>query len=140
MQNGKTIETPKVTINGTDHDSITDEFCDAVKDHFGDTNDFKIKGGMKQMSKALNGGMVLVLSIWDDHAVNMLWLDSDYPTDADPSKPGVSRGTCSKDSGKPEDVESQHPDAHVIFSNIKFGDIDSTYGEYYNAPKTYWTQ
>merc|ERR1712113_982921 len=73
---------------------------------------------MSQMSKALSGGMVLVLSIWDDHAVNMLWLDSDYPPEKDPSAPGVARGTCSTDSGKPDDVESQHPDSHVIFSNI----------------------
>lgn len=36
VQNGKTIETPKVTINGTDHDSITDAFCDDVKGWMGD--------------------------------------------------------------------------------------------------------
>lgn len=92
------------------------------------------------MSKALTGGMTLVISIWDDHDVNMLWLDSDYPTTADPSAPGVSRGSCSTDSGKPEDVENNVPDSHYIVSNIKFGDIDSTYGEYYNAPKQHFTQ
>ena len=127
-----------MNIGGKDYNSISDEFCDAVKGWFGDTNDFKNKGGMSQMSKALSGGMTLVISIWDDHAVNMLWLDSDYPTEADPSKPGVARGTCSKDSGKPEDVESQHPDAHYMISNIKFGDIDSTYGEFYNPPFQFW--
>ena len=26
-------------------------------------------------------GMVLVMSLWDDHDANMLWLDSDYPLD-----------------------------------------------------------
>jgi len=135
VQNGKTIETPSVNINGKDYNSISDDFCDAVKGWMGDTNDFSAKGGMSQMSKALTSGMTLVLSIWDDHAVNMLWLDSDYPTDRDPSEPGVSRGSCSKDSGKPSDVESQHPDAHYIVSDIKFGDIGSTYGEGYNAAK-----
>lgn len=129
-----------MTIGGKEYGGISDEFCDAVKGWMGDKNDFTKKGGMSQMSKALSGGMTLVLSIWDDHAVNMLWLDSDYPTDRDPSEPGVGRGTCSKDSGKPEDVESQHPDSHVIFSNIKFGDIDSTYGEFYNAPYQRFTQ
>ena len=89
------------------------------------------------MSKALTAGMTLVVSIWDDGAARMLWLDSDYPTDADPSKPGVSRGTCSTDSGKPSDVESKYPDAGYIISNIKFGDIDSTYAEHYNEPH-YW--
>ena len=92
------------------------------------------------MSKALNSGMTLVVSIWDDHAVNMLWLDSDYPTDRDPSEPGVSRGSCSKDSGKPEDVESQHPDANYMISNIKIGDINTTYAEYYTGPKYWFTQ
>lgn len=123
-----------MTIGGKEYSGLSDDFCSAVKGWFGDENDFTRKGGMSQMSKALSSGMTLVLSIWDDHAVNMLWLDSDYPTDRDPSEPGVSRGTCSIDSGKPEDVESQHPDAHVIFGDIRFGDIDSTYGEFYNAP------
>lgn len=31
----------------------------------------------------------------------MLWLDSDYPLNMDPSAPGVGRGPCSRDSGKP---------------------------------------
>lgn len=94
------------------------------------------------MSKALTGGMTLVLSIWDDHSVDMLWLDSDYPTTADPTAPGVARGTCSTDSGKPDDVENNSPDSYVMFSNIKFGDIDSTYGEFYVEPKekSRWTQ
>ena len=38
-----------------------------------------------------------------------------------------ARGSCSTDSGKPEDVENNYPDASVVFSNIKYGDIDSTY-------------
>ena len=34
---------------------------------------------------------VLVMSIWDDHDVNMLWLDSIYPVNG--TKPGDARGT-----------------------------------------------
>jgi cellulose 1,4-beta-cellobiosidase len=67
------------------------------------------------------------MSLWDDHAVSMLWLDSTYPTDADPEKPGVARGTCATDSGKPEDVEANSPGSTVIYSNIKFGPIGSTF-------------
>lgn len=33
------------------------------------------------MGKSMDNGMVLVMSIWDDHEANMLWLDSTYPTD-----------------------------------------------------------
>merc|ERR1712139_228071 len=73
-------------------------------------------------------GMVLVLSLWDDHDANMLWLDSDYPTDQDPSTPGVSRGTCAKTSGKPDDVEANVPSSSVTFSNIRYGEIGSTDG------------
>ena len=29
----------------------------------------------------MDRGHVLVMSLWDDHDVNMLWLDSDYPLD-----------------------------------------------------------
>ncbi|KAF9462186.1 concanavalin A-like lectin/glucanase domain-containing protein [Collybia nuda] len=57
----------------------------------------------------------------------MLWLDSSYPTNKDPSVPGVKRGPCATTSGKPEDVEKNSPNASVTFSNIKFGDIGSTY-------------
>ena len=38
----------------------------------------------------MDNGYVLVMSEWDDGAAHMLWLDSNYPPDADPSKPGVS--------------------------------------------------
>ena len=33
------------------------------------------------MGESLARGHVLVMSLWDDHAANMLWLDSDYPPD-----------------------------------------------------------
>ena len=31
--------------------------------------------------EAMGRGMVLVMSLWDDHDANMLWLDSNYPLD-----------------------------------------------------------
>merc|ERR1712070_682407 len=104
------------------------DFCKAEVGLFDDKTNFLEKGGLKSMDAAMEHGMVLVLSLWDDHDVNMLWLDSDYPTDQDPSTPGVARGTCSKTSGKPEDLETNHPDASVSFSNIRYGEIGSTDG------------
>lgn len=53
------------------------------------------------MGEAFKRGMVLVMSLWDDHDANMLWLDGDYPLNRDPKDPGVKRGPCSRDSGKP---------------------------------------
>jgi cellulose 1,4-beta-cellobiosidase len=82
---------------------------------------------MSGMSEGLAQGMVLVMSLWDDHYADMLWLDSNYPTDATASDPGVARGTCGADSGKPATVESESADAKVVFSNIKVGAIGSTY-------------
>ncbi|KAK1220434.1 hypothetical protein PQX77_016815 [Marasmius sp. AFHP31] len=128
VQNGQVIQNSKTNVPGMDaFDSITDDFCNAQKQAFGDTNSFEDRGGISVMGDAFAGGMVLVMSIWDDHEAEMLWLDSNYPTDADPSTPGIARGTCDADSGAPETVESQHPDASVTFSNIKVGPIGSTY-------------
>ena len=128
VQNGKVIANSKTSISGmSNYDSITDAFCNAQKTAFGDNNSFEKLGGLKVMGDAFQAGMVLVMSIWDDHEAKMLWLDSEYPLDKDPSQPGVSRGPCSRDSGDPEQVESESPDATVIYSNIKFGPIGSTY-------------
>jgi len=128
VQNGQVIQNSKVNVPGMDaFDSITQDYCDAAKTTFGDTDAFGKHGGLAGISQSMNVGMVLVMSVWDDHAANMLWLDSNYPTDADPSKPGVARGTCATDSGKPEDVESSAASADVTYSNIRFGDLDSTY-------------
>ncbi|RDB24361.1 Exoglucanase [Hypsizygus marmoreus] len=128
VQDGKVIQNSKVNVPGvTAYDSITTAFCDAQKTAFEDDKGFQRQGGMANMGKAAANGMVLVLSVWDDHAANMLWLDSSYPVDADPSKPGIKRGTCATTSGKPEDVEVSAANASVTFSNIKFGEIGSTY-------------
>lgn len=55
----------------------------------------------------------------------MLWLDSTYPTDS--TQPGAERGTCATSSGAPADIEDSAADATVIYSNIKFGEIGSTF-------------
>lgn len=128
VQNGQVIQNSKTQISGMDSfDSITPGFCTAQKTAFGDSDLFTAKGGFSRMGEAFDNGMVLVMSIWDDHAANMLWLDSNYPVGADATKPGVARGTCATSSGVPSDVESSAKDSVVKFSNIKFGDLDSTY-------------
>ncbi|KZT42342.1 hypothetical protein SISSUDRAFT_1030599 [Sistotremastrum suecicum HHB10207 ss-3] len=129
IQGGKVVQNSNVNIPGIDvGNSITEKFCTQQKAAFDDTNTFEQKGGLAAQGGAFGRGVVLVLSIWDDYAVNMLWLDSDYPTTADPTAPGVARGTCATTSGAPADVESKSPNAQVIYSNIKFGPIGSTWG------------
>ena len=128
VQNGKVIQNSYSTFPTlTQYNSISDAFCAAQKTEFGDTNNFASKGGLAQMGKAFEQGMVLVLSLWDDYAVNMLWLDSDYPTTKSASTPGVARGPCSTSSGVPTDVESQSGNAYVTYSNLKFGALGSTF-------------
>jgi len=127
IQDGRKIANAKSDLDGvTPYDSITDANCQVQKDAFGEDNNFKSHGGMKAMSDSMERGMVLVMSIWDDNAANMLWLDSVYPPDA--TGAGAERGPCSPDSGVPADVEKANPDAFVQFSNIKFGEIGSTGG------------
>ncbi|EJD00164.1 uncharacterized protein FOMMEDRAFT_136243 [Fomitiporia mediterranea MF3/22] len=128
VQNGRVIQNSKVNIPGMEaYDSITDDFCNAQKRTFGDNNSFESMGGLNTMGEAFDHGMVLVMSVWDDHAVNMLWLDSNYPTDAPATQPGIARGNCPTSSGQPTQVESQSPGSSVTFSNIKFGPIGSTF-------------
>jgi len=76
------------------------------------------------VDKAFQEGVVLVMSLWDDHYANMLWLDSTFPTDG--KQVGSHRGTCPTSSGKPADVEKNQAHSKVIFSDIKFGKIGTT--------------
>ena len=126
IQDGKVFQNSKVKIPGLDaYDSITDDFCADQKTAFGDVDSFNLKGGMKGMEDGLRNGMVLALSIWDDHHANMLWLDSTYPTDS--TKPGAARGSCAITSGVPKDLQANVPNSSVTYSNIKIGDIGTTF-------------
>ncbi|KAF8964801.1 cellobiohydrolase I [Flammula alnicola] len=129
VQNGVVIQNSNVNIPGlsSSYNSITDQFCTDQKTVFNDTTSFQDNGALEGISTGMAAGMVLVLSVWDDYAVNMLWLDSDYPTTANPSAPGVARGTCATTSGVPSVIETSDSNASVTYSNIKFGDIGSTF-------------
>ncbi|KAF2645980.1 glycoside hydrolase family 7 protein [Massarina eburnea CBS 473.64] len=128
IQNGVVVDNSVSSVSGvTEANSITDAFCGEQKTAFGDNNYFATLGGLNTMSGPIGRGMVLALSVWDDHAVNMLWLDSTYPTDKDASTPGVARGTCDVTSGVPSVIEVENADSQVTYSNIKVGAIDSTY-------------
>lgn len=71
-------------------------------------------GGLAGMGAALDRGMVLAISIWNDAAQQMSWLDSG------------NNGPCRSGEGSPSNIQNQHPGTHVVFSNIKWGDIGST--------------
>lgn len=130
VQDGKVI--PQAYTNlpgmtGRQFNSLTDENCKNQKAFMGDKNDFAAKGGMKTMGEALKRGMVLVMSLWADFYAHMLWLDSSYPLDKPPTDPGVTRGPCATTSGDPVQVEQQQANAHVMYYNVKYGAINSTF-------------
>jgi len=99
--------------------------CEKTKGIFGDQNDHKTKVGLAKMGQAMKNGMVLVMSLWDDHDADMLWLDSTYPVDK--TSWGGPRGSCATTSGKPEDVEKNAANSSVKFSDIKVGAFNTTF-------------
>ncbi|KAI0034596.1 glycoside hydrolase [Vararia minispora EC-137] len=118
-QNGIVIQQPSTSMPGmASFSSIMYAFCNAQKTAFGDADSFQQHGG-RTICTDTRTGMVLVMSLWDDYAVDMLWLDSTYPPTKATTAPGVARGNCSTSTGS--------PNAQVIFSNIKFGALNSTY-------------
>merc|ERR1712054_665216 len=109
VQDGKVIETPKIEADQKEFNSISDDFCTAQKKETGDKDQFGARGGLKKMGEAMSRGMVLVMSIWDDGAAHMLWLDSTYPVGA--SGPGALRGPCDPSTGEPKDTREKYPDS-----------------------------
>jgi len=128
VQGGKVVPNSESSVAGVHGSSVTDAFCAEMKTAFGDINDFQRKGGLRAMGEALDRGMVLVMSLWDDSLADMLWLDSDYPPSADPSHPGVARGPCNTNTGSPAYVREKYPTASAKYSKIMVGTIGSTFG------------
>ncbi|KAI2624735.1 putative cellulose 1, 4-beta-cellobiosidase [Xylaria nigripes] len=126
VQNGRNISIPGPIYSGLPTEStLTPTYCEAQFRVLGDRDRFDEVGGFATMNRIIDQPMVLVMSLWDDHYANMLWLDSSYPTDK-AGQPGADRGDCSVISGVPADVESSMPNANVVWSNIRFGPIGST--------------
>jgi len=129
VQDDKVINNAIAQVSGINKgNSITDDFCAQERTAFGGVNTFKNQGGLKGMGEALSRGMVLAMSIWDDAGSAMKWLDGTSPAGSDPATdPGTGRGPCAADVGTASSLLSDFPGAQVKFSNIKTGEIGSTY-------------
>jgi len=125
-QDGRLITHANSSFPGVEGNSITDGFCNAQKAAFNDIDHHQTKGGLKKMGEALRRGMVLSVSVWDDFATHMRWLDSTFPVNAEPDAPGVLRGPCSGTTSHPTDLRQMHPDSFVKYTNVKYGEIGST--------------
>ncbi|KAK4544537.1 hypothetical protein LTR36_004109 [Oleoguttula mirabilis] len=109
VQNSTVIQNANVQFDNTTIDSITNAYCNAS------APSFEARGGLAQMGEALGRGMVLILSIWNDASAYMDWLDSG------------TAGPCNSTQGNPAIIEAEDPATSVTFSQIKWGDIGSTY-------------
>jgi cellulose 1,4-beta-cellobiosidase len=129
VQSGAVIENALIQVAGINKgNSLTDDFCAQEVKAFGGVNAFANQGGMKGMGESFRRGMVLALSIWNDAGSAMKWLDGTFPPDSDPkTKPGTGRGPCGPREGLAADQIENAPWTEVKFSNIKTGEIGSTY-------------
>lgn len=127
VQDGKIIDNAKTVNLPGSYDSLTDEYCDAQVKTYNSSNAFKKTGGLKAMGEALDRGMVLTMSIWDDGLGRMLWLDGEKgKIDEDASQPGVVNGPCPFHSGEAATLRKTSS-ASVSFTDVKFGEIGSTF-------------
>ncbi|KAG0149340.1 hypothetical protein CROQUDRAFT_89151 [Cronartium quercuum f. sp. fusiforme G11] len=119
VQNGRVIQNSKTKLGSLKpFDSITKEFCKATRAFFNETNVFQEDGGMARMGAALERGMVLTFSLWDDHSDQpMLWLDGQPD----------NRGTCTAQGSNVTKTEEENPGTSVKFSNIRVGDLNTTF-------------
>jgi cellulose 1,4-beta-cellobiosidase len=133
IQGNKTIHNPSPSYGpgpaGEKYDALSDDTCKVQMANFTDRWDvFHAKGGIAGMGKAMGRGLSLVFSLWDDHDVGMKWLDAIDPYPIPAGKSGALRGTCNQTEGNYDVVEKKHPDSTVIYSDVRYGDIGSTYG------------
>jgi cellulase len=130
VQEGKIIQNAVVKYQKSTLDSITEPYCNAASESFVE------RGGLATMGGALGRGMVLIFSIWNDAGAFMNWLDAG------------DAGPCNDKQGRPGIIKNAAPGkislstlayraqlivldditgTRVTFSNIKWGDIGSTY-------------
>ncbi|KAK7420691.1 hypothetical protein QQZ08_010272 [Neonectria magnoliae] len=111
VQDNKIIQSAVVNIAGPPKiNFMNDEHCEAVG-----AREFTRLGGMKGMGEAMTRGMVLVMSIWWDASGNMSWLDQG------------NSGPCNATEGNPTSILKVEPNPEVTFSNIRIGEINSTF-------------
>lgn len=114
VQDGKVIQNAVVNIAGPPAQNFMDDnYCTNKPG----SERYMELGGMGAMGGALSRGMVLIFSIWWDEGGFMQWLDGE----------SSGSGPCDATEGDPKNIIKIQPDPAVTFSNVKWGEIDSTY-------------
>lgn len=111
LQGGKLIDNGAVNITDYPQQNyLNDELCEVSG-----AERYLELGATQGMGEALARGMVLAMSVWWDEGGFMQWLD------------GGDAGPCNATEGDPVNIRKIQPDTEVTFSNIKWGDIGSTF-------------
>jgi len=115
VQEGKVVKAQTIAKEGVPAvDYETDEYCGATG-----ASAFMRLGALAGFGESLTRGMVLTFSLWWDDGGFMHWLDSE--TDG--------AGPCNATEGDPKVIRNIEPAPQVTFSNIKWGEIGSTFTE-----------
>ncbi|OLN81951.1 Endoglucanase type C [Colletotrichum chlorophyti] len=110
IQDGKVIQNNVVNIEGPPKiNFMNDQYCQATG-----ADQFMRLGAMGTMGEAMSRGMVLALSLWWDESTFMEWLDQG------------NNGPCNATEGNPKVITTFESNPEVTFSNIRFGELNST--------------
>ncbi|EGY16661.1 hypothetical protein VD0002_g1226 [Verticillium dahliae] len=113
IQDGRLIRSE--VVNNPDLPQVNylnDEFCEATG-----SRRFMELGAHEGMGDAMSRGMVLAISLWWDAGGNMQWLDGS----------AQNAGPCNLTEGNPQNVVKVEADPVVTFSEIKWGEIGTTF-------------
>lgn len=110
VQDGRVIENAPGEEGGEEPGAVTGDFCEE-----NGAENFLRLGGLQTMGESLQRGMVLIFSIWNSEEDFMEWLDAG------------EAGPCGETEGDPAVILEERPDVSVTFSNVKIGEIGSTF-------------
>ncbi|EUC45124.1 glycoside hydrolase family 7 protein [Bipolaris oryzae ATCC 44560] len=108
----KYVQDGVVTENAMSNVTMDQVWCSAQAR----AKEYNKFGGHKTMGDALARGMVLTFSLWWDKNGGMQWLD------------GGLNGPCSPAEDFPDIIQQKVKNPTVTFSEIKWGEIGSTFG------------
>lgn len=113
VQNGVVIRSETVAKAGLPAvDALNDELCAAEG-----ADKYLELGGTAGMGDAITRGMVIAVSLWWDVGGGMEWLDG----------AASGAGPCNATEGFPPEVVKVEPFPEVTFSNLKWGELNSTF-------------
>ncbi|KAH7368238.1 endoglucanase EG-1 [Plectosphaerella cucumerina] len=120
VQNGRLIRSE--VVNNPDLpqvNALDDEFCEATG-----ARRFMELGAHEGMGDAMSRGMVLAVSLWWDAGGGMQWMDG----------AAQNAGPCNETEGFPDNIVKVEPNPVVTFSNIRWGEIGTTWKADCQAP------